>query len=307
MNKMSNYEIIPKVAVLLSTYNGERFLPEQIESLNKQIGVEISVLVRDDGSTDNTVNLLRTWETQGIDWYKGRNLNAAKSYLDLIEKVDTTYDYYAFCDQDDVWDDNKLQSAIDALEKFPSTVPALYCSSLRLVDEQLNIIKVHNINEKRNSKARYIFSNIAGCTMVFNKSLLEMLKLHYPTGNIIMHDSWVYKVCLALGGNIYIDHNSHINYRQHGNNVCGMGQGIKRKMKIRFNYLFRLKVKSELQCILDGYSNYMIAEYKEFTELVCSYDQSFRSYFKLLFNQDIDFNHFGLNLLFRLKVILLKL
>ena len=92
-----------KVLILLSTYNGERYIKEQIESLLKQENVKVSILVRDDGSTDGTINILNEYQKQGkLKWYTGENLKPAKSFMNLVENA-PEYEYYAFCDQDDVW------------------------------------------------------------------------------------------------------------------------------------------------------------------------------------------------------------
>ena len=117
-----------KVCVLISTYNGERFLEEQIASIIAQKGVEVDILVRDDGSSDMTCSLLERWQKEGkLKWYKGENLGFARSFMNLL-KTASGYDYYAFCDQDDIWLEDKLQRAVAALEKIEDKVK-LYCSN----------------------------------------------------------------------------------------------------------------------------------------------------------------------------------
>ena len=111
-----------KVCVLISTYNGERFLEEQIASIIAQKGVEVDILVRDDGSSDMTCSLLERWQKEGkLKWYKGENLGFARSFMNLL-KTASGYDYYAFCDQDDIWLEDKLQRAVTALEKIEDKV-----------------------------------------------------------------------------------------------------------------------------------------------------------------------------------------
>lgn len=171
-----------KVQILMSTYNGEKYLKEQIESLINQRNVDISILVRDDGSTDGTVKILKEYQEKGIlKWYDGENLKPAKSFLDLINKADES-DYYAFCDQDDVWLEDKLEIAINKLNSCDKERPALYYGRPRLVDSKLNYIK--NPKKSKDCMIKYesaiINSNATGCTMVFNKKLKDAVKSKNP-------------------------------------------------------------------------------------------------------------------------------
>ena len=128
------------IEILMATYNGEKYLKEQIESLLNQKNVKISILVRDDCSTDNTQKILEEYQQKGLlKWYTGEKLKAAFGFIDLINNASEA-EYYAFCDQDDVWDNDKLDIAIKKLEKFDSQLPALYYCGQRLVDENLNFI-----------------------------------------------------------------------------------------------------------------------------------------------------------------------
>ena len=125
-----------KVLVLMSTYNGERFLEEQLATIFAQEGVSVSVLVRDDGSTDGTCRMLETWKrTHCLDYICGDNVGAARSFFLLLQQAPAST-YYAFADQDDVWLDDKLYSAIQQIEKYDD-VPALYFCQTQLVDKNL--------------------------------------------------------------------------------------------------------------------------------------------------------------------------
>ena len=125
------------VLVILSTYNGEKYLREQIESVLKQENVKISILVRDDGSTDNTCNILEEYEKKGLlRWYTGKNLKPAKSFIDLIFHATNDFDYYAFCDQDDFWYFKKIYSAIEQMENNNDSIdiPKVCYCNLEVVD-----------------------------------------------------------------------------------------------------------------------------------------------------------------------------
>lgn len=225
-----------KVCVLLSTYNGEEFLEEQLDSLVRQNGVEVDILVRDDGSSDRTCEILNKWQNRGLlRWYTGKNLCPARSFMDLIYHAPDT-DYYAFCDQDDVWLPDKLRRAVEKLENKNDEY-SLYLSPTILVDKDLNVIGRTNLNFKYTLGESLVTFVATGCTMVFNKKLKSFVE-NYSPRRIYMHDDWIYKTCLAMNGFLYIDKDSYIYYRQHGNNVVGAKTSFYSKMKRRFNNLF---------------------------------------------------------------------
>lgn len=298
--------MIKKVLVLMSTYNGEIYLREQIESLVKQTNVEISILVRDDGSTDNTIKILDDYQNKGIlKWYTGNNLRPAKSFMDLVEKA-PNFEYYAFCDQDDVWLEDKLEIAIKKLEQFPKDLPALYYGRPRLVDSKLNLIK--NPKSSKDCMLTYgssiINSNATGCTMVFNKCLLEKVKKATPD-YIPMHDAWFHKICIISSGKLYFDDDVHILYRQHGNNAIGISNSRLNKIKKHFESLRKKKCSRSrtIQSLYNCYKSEMSKEDKQLSELVINYKRCFKDRMKLLFNSNIKTNYIYRNILFRLAVL----
>lgn len=116
-------EACKTVAVLMATYNGERFLREQLDSLLNQKDVTVKILVRDDNSKDSTVSILEEYKSKSLlQWYTGEHLGVEKNFLDLLRHAPEA-DYYAFCDQDDVWDDNKLSVAINHLRNLDLNKP----------------------------------------------------------------------------------------------------------------------------------------------------------------------------------------
>lgn len=123
--------------ILLSTYNGEKYLPELLESVLAQKDIYVDILARDDGSTDKTVEILKKYDRVKV--YGGNNLKPAKSFLNLIWKADINYDYYALCDQDDVWKEEKIISAVKCIENIDK--PALYSSAVEVVDKDLTFIR----------------------------------------------------------------------------------------------------------------------------------------------------------------------
>lgn len=297
-----------KVVVLMATFNGERYLEEQLKSLVDQQGVNVKILVRDDGSTDGTLDILRKWERNGkIEWYQGKHLNVQYGFYDLMEhskEYDTNY--YAFCDQDDVWDRDKLYVALKALKEIGTGIPGLYYCGQRLVDENLMFLSDHTLNENRNLKTRFILSDIAGCTAVFNKALLYKI-LEYKPKYMLMHDTWSLKVCLAVGGEVIVDTKSHMSYRQHGNNAVGLGKGMKADLKQVKQYIWEYKVEKQMIELKKGYGKQIVPEYKEIVYDVCNYRSKWKCRKKLLDRTSINFCSRGLNITYFIKVMLNKL
>ena len=297
-----------KILVLMATYNGEKYLEEQLESILNQDSVQIKILVRDDGSNDRTQNILNKYQEAGkIQWYIGKHLNAAKGYFDLM-KVSTFHnaDYLAFADQDDVWDTDKLSTAVNQLETIKSETMKLYYCGQRLVDGDLKFIANHELNRERSLKTRFILSDFAGCTGVFNTKLRDAV-LEYEPSYILMHDTWILKVCLALGGEVIVDSEPHMNYRQHGGNTVGLGRSIPAYLKQVKQYMNEYKVEPQMQELVKGYGERIVMPYKEIVEWVCRYkeDRSFKR--NLLNRKQIDFCNKGLNFTYFLKVKLNKL
>ena len=107
-----------KIAVLMSTYNGEKYIEQQIKSILAQENVDVTLYIRDDGSFDNTVYCIKKFQDKNINIIIGDNKGPCNSFLELVNLVDDTYDYYAFSDQDDVWLPQKLKKSIDLIEKI---------------------------------------------------------------------------------------------------------------------------------------------------------------------------------------------
>lgn len=260
-----------KVTVLLSTYNGEKFLREQLDSLLQQHDVEVNILVRDDGSTDGTKQILQEYNNQGsLTWYTGDNLKPAMSFVDLMFNAPNS-DYYAFCDQDDVWMTDKLSVALSQLEINGAD---FYYSSYTTVDADLNIIK-ENVQHHHSDSlgASLVNLEVTGCTIVFSKRLLDAVR-HYHPYRIMMHDSWVYKIALALDYKVVYDPLSHIYYRQHGSNVIGDKKSFIDKMKSRYNRWVKDVSNNryyEVMELINGYKNIMPETQKKVLEPLANY------------------------------------
>lgn len=223
------------VQILLSTYNGELYIREQVDSLLAQTYRDIQILIRDDGSTDQTRTILEQYsQYQNIDVRFEGNIGVIPSFFRLLEEASDDAGYVAFCDQDDYWHANKIEIAIQRLEKIDSAIPAMYCGRVELVNEDLQHIGLYPLHKRGPSFENAIVQNIAtGCTIVMNQAARNLILRHLPDMNkVVMHDWWFYLVVSAFGVVIY-DPNPTMLYRQHTNNTMGTSHNLLTKWIVR--------------------------------------------------------------------------
>lgn len=214
------------ILVMMSTWNGGRFLKAQLDSiLSQSFDGDIHLLVRDDGSTDDTLAILDAYRGASVTVVKGQNLGAKASFLELM-RLARSFDaaYYALADQDDVWHPEKLSRAVDRICQMAR--PAIYCSAVELVDENLQHLSTYMHPGDRSFEAGLLSNAVTGCTAVFNRQLLEKIRFPEYVSGILMHDWWLCTIASALGVVCY-DGQSHIKYRQHGANHVGMAVGLR--------------------------------------------------------------------------------
>jgi glycosyltransferase involved in cell wall biosynthesis len=210
-----------RVNVLLATYNGVRYLREQLQSIETQTLPVARITVRDDGSTDGSDVLVQEWAEgrSNVHLLQGPRLGAVNSFFTLLESCGDECDYFAFADQDDVWLPDKIERAVFSLGGHGTDEPAMYCSRVEYVDERLGHIGYSQV-PKRVDFANALVENLAtGCTVVLNHSARSLLRRGVPQ-KTIMHDWWCYLVVSALG-KVVFDEWPSVKYRQHGGNVVG--------------------------------------------------------------------------------------
>ena len=235
-----------KIQILMSTYNGGRYIRTQLKSIVAQTIKNKTLLIRDDGSTDNTIEIIQEYQKQypWIFYYQGKNIGVQKSFLELIQNSDPEADYIAFSDQDDEWLPEKLERAVECLQKLGSaqepSVPLLYCSDKIIVGEQLESLNVTVSRKVRKiTFGNALVQNICtGCTAVMNHELKNIINKHFPVDaqNIIMHDWWLYLTACCFG-KVYYDENAYIKYRQHGRNISGAIVNKKELLRYRIKQL----------------------------------------------------------------------
>lgn len=226
-----------KVAVLLSTYNGEKYVGAQIHSILTQNYKNLVLVVRDDGSKDKTVKIVKEFmdNNDNIKLVEGKNLGFIKSFFELLKYEDA--DYYAFADQDDIWLPNKISLAVESLNKLEEdNVPNMAFSNSDYYDVDMNLIK-----EGEKGKTFSFLNSLYECvtqgmTMVINKKAKDMV-LDFMPEKVFFHDWWVYMICSGMGNVVYDDVTT-VKYRRDGKNATAEGEGFFKLLKWRIKNLF---------------------------------------------------------------------
>ena len=250
-----------KVAVLLSAYNGEKYIREQIDSILAQQQVEVLLFIRDDGSRDATPQIIEELcRTHSNIIFTDRdervNLGVRESFMTLLGDVIKLYPgirYFSFADQDDVWLENKL---IKALRCFsPSDHNILYFSNKTIVDSSLKFIAEESIDYVHDISEICWGAQASGCTMLFDADLARIVLPHYKEFDLL-HDSLIYRLAHLVGTKIVFDKRSFILYRQHRSNVVGIA-GSK---KTSYNWKGLL---ARPQCYVSNLYSRMLATYRD--------------------------------------------
>ena len=237
---MTNPTLEPLIAVLMCTYNGEKFLTEQLDSLLGQSHKNIVVWVSDDGSTDNTIIILKQYQKKfPKGWLKiinGPGKGSVINFLSLLCNPDLKADYYAFADQDDIWEENKLSISLSKISALPKTTPTLYGARTKTVTEQGIEIGLSSIFSKTPCFENALVQSIAGGnTMLMNDVAANIMK-QAGVIEVISHDWWAYMLISGAGGTVIYDKQPSLLYRQHDNNQIGANMGWLAKAK-RINLL----------------------------------------------------------------------
>jgi glycosyltransferase involved in cell wall biosynthesis len=247
------------IAVLLSTYNGEKYIFDLLDSLSKQTNSHFDLIVRDDGSTDGTVDIINKYRNSSCFnihiLNKSENLGSTKSFLELLKYANSvkSYLYFFFCDQDDVWHHNKIEKSVNKIKDIEvnnSEIPVLVHSDLRVVDSARNKLfssfwKFQHIDPDRNNISRLVIQNtVTGCTLAMNRQLSEKVKT--DSEDIIVHDWWIAMIASIIGTIVPIN-DTLIDYRQHEGNVIG---ARKYSYYTVFLHLIAMLIKSILSSIM---------------------------------------------------------
>lgn len=232
-----------KVNILMSTYNGQQFLAEQIRSIQEQSYADWTLFIRDDGSSDNTKEILKDFERQDsrihiIDNDESDNLGVIKSFHKLVNH--DRADFYFFSDQDDVWLPNKLELSLKEAQNYPADLPLMVYMDLKVVNQDLEIMTESMVKSQSHHANTELVqelteNTVTGGVAMINHTLAEMWQ---ETDDILMHDWYLALLASAFGNLVFIDQPGEL-YRQHSDNVLGARTLSKRFKKwIRPHILF---------------------------------------------------------------------
>ncbi len=282
-----------RVCVLMATYNPQKYLLEQINSILQQEKVEVEIIIRDDGSSDKTY-LNQIKHIPNITVIEGENLGVANNIMTLIRYAyenKKDYKYFAYSDQDDFWLSDKLMVGIEHIKEYNKKQPNLYYSNLQVVDRELNpthmLFKKRVVKSCKGQSLAQVFC--FACTTIFNYTMVEEL-IHYDIEDMGF-DSLIYYIAIFLG-NAFYDDNSYILYRQHGENVSGQHYNGIKKIKARIFQIIHFK---EMESPFEYNANYLLSHMSEklsvddkrLIETVAFYKKSIKNKLKLLFDNDI--------------------
>ena len=245
------------VCILMTSYNGEKFIRQQLDSILSQTFENWQLIISDDGSTDKTKEIILEYQKiwgEKIQLRNGPQKGFVENFLLMACDENLIADFYAFCDQDDVWLPQKLEIAIKQISNAClNNEPNLYCGRTIYVDEKLKTIGQSTLFKKPPSFNNALVQSIAGGnTMVFNKAsklVIETIGV-VPTPS---HDWWLYLLISGVGGKVLYDSTPLVLYRQHENSIIGENAsffGIFKRLLMLTNGHFKTWIDSNIKCLL---------------------------------------------------------
>ena len=242
----------PKVQILLATYNGERFLREQLDSIINQEYKSWDLLIHDDGSIDNTISILNEYQnnySKKIKLLIDQKIfsSASKNFFHLLEQRSRDANLYCLCDQDDIWHKKKLKLIIEKYNSIENNMNILIHSDLSLIDAEGKLLeRSHNqcINYQKNqiTKNTTLYYNpIPGCAMAINSTLVD--KISYSK-YMVMHDWWILLSAMQENTHVIYIKFPLVKYRQHSGNVLGYKKNNILKLVIRLFFKIPRYIKN---------------------------------------------------------------
>lgn len=293
------------VVVLLSTYNGEKYLDVQIKSILNQEKVCVTLLVRDDGSTDSTIDILKKYEKKNLlKWYSGENIGPAKSFVDLLRRSGN-FDFYSFADQDDYWFKDKLYKACNILSQYKDNSFCLYGSEYLPTDRNLQVYLKKKISKTKfpNSFGEAVVkTSVSGCTIVINKYYKEYLANCFPS-EFSMHDAIMILIAFGINANISFDNTPSMYYRQHNDNFVGYSHGFYQKWLKRFTEYPKHLRSQDVYSVYSKCNEFLSDESRSICLDIIKYHNSFLNKLNLLKNHKIRNKNKLIDLKYRISVI----
>jgi len=215
------------IGIVLAHLNGGKLLKVQLESIYNQLDKMSKIYLFDDLSDPNSQAILteiqKVWGEKLSVTTNQSKYGFCKNFLNGLASIDQNHEYYAFCDQDDIWYKNKLERATNILSQYSRSIPALYCSRTKIVDSTgRKHLGLSPLFTKPPSFSNALIQNIGGGnTMVFNKAARDLIVESSQNVNVVSHDWWTYIIVVGAGGVVYYDPAPSVYYRQHADNLVG--------------------------------------------------------------------------------------
>jgi glycosyltransferase involved in cell wall biosynthesis len=223
-----------KVVILLATRNGSEFLQDQLASYSAQTYANWELLVSDDGSTDQTVEIIKNFAMrvpQRVVVRPGPQLGFWQNFMSLVRSDDIEGDLFAYSDQDDIWFAEKLAKAVSWFEALPDREPALYFTRTELIEADGTAAGFSPMFTRPPSFRNALVQNIGGGnTMIFNRAARSALRATAADAKLVAHDWWTYQVVTGVGGVAHYDARASLKYRQHGQNLIGSNIGLRARL-----------------------------------------------------------------------------
>ncbi|MGD9920301.1 MAG: glycosyltransferase family 2 protein [Variibacter sp.] len=266
----------PHVAILMATYNGARFLTEQLETIRAQVYSNWSLWASDDGSSDATLATMEAFrevcDTNRVSILNGPRQGFVRNFLSLACNTAIEADYFAFCDQDDIWLPGKLERAVALLEDAPANEPALYTGRTEIMTENGVVTGLSPLFTRKPDLRNALVQSIGGGnTIVFNRAARDLLLLAGADLDVPSHDWWCYLAVSACGGHVIYDSQSCLRYRQHSANIIGENMSLAARM-MRVEILLRGRFSRWIEANLDALRRLRPAMPPSHTALVAQFE-----------------------------------
>lgn len=293
---------LPRVAVVMATYNGQTFLAEQVESIYQQIGVYTTLFVYDDCSTDSTPHLLNhlasKYRTQG--WHMhvtfgAQNVGFPTSFFTALASAPNSFDYYAYADQDDVWKNDKLLTAVNALREVNTNAYSsnthLYFEPTTAVDEHLEYLFERKLNKLNLTvQSFFVRARVAAHTMVFNTVLKREIEAMGQCHCGFSHGWLALLIVTCSKGEMLVGNSSHTLHRRLDSSVSAGGQGIMKRISFEWNVIFHPEVCRTPMAmqLLKRYGKELTPSETVFLRELSQYKRSIRDKIRLLSSKSFE-------------------
>ena len=220
-----------KIAILMTTKDSSLYLQDQLNSISNQTIQNFDLHIADDGSSDSTLEIIERFQKENLHLkvyiYNNKFNSFQKNFLHTLKNLKNSYNYYCFCDHDDVWDPEKIYNSISILLELPSQTPQLFCSRTEIIDAKNKKISSSPPFSKTPSFSNAILQSIAGGnTMTFNHSVRNLLSQIRDYDKVVSHDWIAYLLVTANNGRVIFSHEFLVKYRDHESNIIGPNSSL---------------------------------------------------------------------------------